>query len=165
MPTKLSQAIWNARRQTHLTQASLGQRVGVKASTILRWEAGRSRPPARRRPALVSAITALDANAGARLLAALNADAGLAAPEPPPRVARVDAAIAAPAGPATSPAASPPAARSTLELLVYRMADELDLPPRRMRGALTRWLRSVRAAGLSFEQAERELGAWLARVA
>jgi hypothetical protein len=133
--------------------------VGVKASAILRWEAGRSKPPPRRRPALVSAITALDPKVGAYLLAALNADAGIVAPGPPQL-----APAAGAAGPPTTAHASTLAAqRSTVELLVYRMADELDLPPRRMRGALTRWLRSLRATGLSFEQTERELEAWLQR--
>ncbi len=153
MPSKLAQAIRAARLQVRLTQGQLGKRVGVKASAVQRWEAGRSKPPARRRPALENAITAFDPGAGAHLRAALYADSGIAVPD--------TAAGSEPA--ALAPLETAPGERSTLELLVYRMADELDLPPRRMRGALARLLRGWRAAGLSFEQAERELEAWLQR--
>lgn len=104
-------------------------------------------------------IAALDAQAGARLQAALNADAGVLAPATavPARDAEVAGAVRAPVQPGAELAGE----RSTVELLVYRMADELDLSPRRMRGAFVRLLRSLRATGLSFERAERELEAWL----
>lgn len=155
MVTRLSQAIRAARLATRLTQKQLAARVGVKAAAVQRWEAGRNKPPPRRRPALAQAIAALDARVGARLQAALNADAGLVAPE----VALPTAAPAAVSS-ATAPGPALPASaqQSSVELLVYRMADELDLPPRRMRGALLRLLRRLRAAGASLEDVERELG-------
>lgn len=53
----------------------------------------------------------------------------------------------------------------SLEILVFRMADELDLPPRRVRGACARLLRSLRAANLTVERAEKELEEWMNRVA
>lgn len=166
MATRLGQAIRAARLESRQTQQELGKRLGVKASAVQRWEAGRSKPPPRKRRALPAAIAALNAKAGARLQAMLEADAGIVAPA---GAATTTAAMgvamaAAPPQPHAAtglPGPSPPAAeRSALELLVYRMADDLDLPPRRMRGALTRLLRSVRANGLSLEQLERELAAW-----
>jgi hypothetical protein len=54
---------------------------------------------------------------------------------------------------------------TSLELLLFRMADELDLAPRRIRGAFARLLRSMRAANLSLERAEKELEEWMERMA
>lgn len=162
--TRLSQAIRAARLATHLTQKQLAARIGVKATAVQRWEAGRNKPPPRRRPVLASAIAALDPKVGARLQAALSLDAGIVAGElpgvDPPEAPRPSATPPARA-PITSSASAQP---NPVELIVYRMADELDLPPRRMRGALTRCLRSLRATGLSLEQTERALEAWLANV-
>lgn len=52
---------------------------------------------------------------------------------------------------------------ATLELAVFGMADELDLPARRIRGALARLLKRLESAKLSLEGTQRQLEAWIAK--
>jgi transcriptional regulator with XRE-family HTH domain len=143
-------ALFKARHAAHLTQEQLGRRLGLKGSAIYRWECGHSEPAPRHRRALVLALRTADPGMAAQLDAALELhDGGNAAPAL--TLAEARAALAGSGG--------------SLEILVFRMANELDLPPRRVRGACARLLRSLRAAHLTVERAEKELEEWMNRVA
>jgi hypothetical protein len=59
--------------------------------------------------------------------------------------------------------ASPPIIeRAAFELAVFALADDLDLPPRRVRGSLARLLRRLRTANVTLDAAERLLEEWIA---
>jgi hypothetical protein len=51
-----------------------------------------------------------------------------------------------------------------LQLAVFRMADELDLPPRRLRGPLLRLLKRLRTAELSVEATNALIQQWVREV-
>ncbi len=147
MRSKVAQSIRNARRAAGLTQTQLGQRLGLKTSAVYRWEADTSVPTKHHRRALVTAFNAIDPAAAAALQATLASE-----------VEGADAGAA-------SVAELPPAGingRASLELAVFAMADELDLPPRRVRGSLVRLLERLREANFTLETAQGQLGAWSA---
>jgi transcriptional regulator with XRE-family HTH domain len=146
MSSKLAPAIRTARRAAGLTQQELGMRLGLKGRAVYRWERDASAPAKARRKALVGAIEAVNRDAAAQLAAAFAeaiAPAAAAAPAPPPTPAPLSGPLA-------------------LELAIFSMADELDLPPRRLRAALMKLLERMRQANISFEVCERQLAAWSA---
>jgi transcriptional regulator with XRE-family HTH domain len=144
----LAQALREARQTTGLTQEQLGKHLGLKGRAIYRWERDESRPNRANQQRVLALITSLHQPAAAKLSAAM-ADHASISP------------IVAPSAPAPLAAASA-APRSVVEHSVFSMADELDLPARRVRGALSRWLRRVREAELTLDVAQRELDSWIA---
>jgi transcriptional regulator with XRE-family HTH domain len=143
MRSKLAQTIRNARRTAGLTQQQLGMRLGLTGRAVSRWERSDSAPTQRHRAALVMAIKAVDVSAAASLAAALSGETVV--------------------DPASAPVRSQPAvdAASALEHAIYAMADELDLPARRIRGALARLLQRLRRTDMSLETTERLLESWI----
>jgi transcriptional regulator with XRE-family HTH domain len=140
----LARAIRSARLSVRLTQEALGARVGVKSRAVYRWEAGRALPRPRQRSRLVTALAQYDARAAESLAHAFAAHASGLAELPP------------------APPPPPPPSPQQLELAVFAMADELDLPPRRLRRALTQLFARARAAGYQLADAERDLTARVA---
>jgi transcriptional regulator with XRE-family HTH domain len=146
--SKLADAIVRARRTAGLTQEELGRRVGLKGRAVNRWERDTSAPTKRNRAALVTAFTALSPEIGAWFAQAIaGATEG---PKPAP----------APAATATPAAAS---ASDALERAVFAFADELDLPPRRARGALKRLVARLSAANLSVDAVQSLIEEWIER--
>lgn len=144
MLSKLAQSIRTARIAAGLTQKQLGMRLGLKGRAVYRWERDDSAPTKRNQRALVTAIRAVNMQAASALAAAITTGG---APPPP-------APVAAPPAAPTGPVA--------LELAIFHAADELDLPPRRIRGALARLLKRMRAAGFTLETAQQQLDVWIA---
>jgi transcriptional regulator with XRE-family HTH domain len=134
----------SARRSAGLTQTALAKRLGLKPRTISRWERASSAPNQRHLRELANAIEAVRPGAAAALQATLAAGRPTAAPAAP-----------APAEPVRYPAG--------LEYAVLRMADELDLPPRRVRRPLVRLLQRAAECGFDLETAKAYVDAWVAR--
>jgi transcriptional regulator with XRE-family HTH domain len=149
MPVKFGQSIRGARRAAGLTQAQLGMRVGLKGRAISRWDRDDNTPTRRNRKALVTAINAVNQDAGAKLAAAIASD------EPPTKTA---AAV-----PAAQPIVPPISGAVLFEHAIFGMADELDLPPRRIRGALVRLLKRLGEQDVSLDMALRQLETWIMR--
>jgi transcriptional regulator with XRE-family HTH domain len=160
MPSTLARAIRKARLATGLNQEALGRRIGLQGRTLSRWECDTSTPSKAHRRALVTAVHVLDQNAAAALAAVFASDAkeSPGAPVPAPAPAAPAPVPAAPAPAPVAPAASPKVA---LELAVFAMADELDLPPRRVRNSLARLVKRWRETNLTLEAAQRELEQWI----
>jgi len=144
MRQKFGLLIRNARSAAGLTQEQLGKRLGMKGRAVYRWENDESSPTPTHRRELINAIQAVRPAAATTLLEAWV--------KPKKTIESV---------PLTTPATSP---RELLELAVLRMADELDLPARRLRRPLLRLLSRARAANFTIETAEREIEAWIAEV-
>ena len=145
--SKLASAILHARRAAGLTQEQLGRRIGLKGRAVHRWERDLSEPTKRNRAALVTALTAAKPEIGAWFAHAMAS------------------ATEAPKEPAAAVPAAPPApsAADVLERAVFGLADELDLPPRRARGALKRLVTRLREAQLSLDAVQGLLEGWIAR--
>ncbi len=164
---QLGASIVEARRAAGLAQETLGQRLGLQGRAIVRWERNETAPNDRHRRALIREIHLLNPQAGLALQAAVSAKTGKAytvASEP------VDAEPSiSPAQNDNSKSQSPflvPAPKTTetaqtvldvLEFGVLKMADELDVAPRRVRRALSRLLERLREANVTLEPLQREL--------
>jgi transcriptional regulator with XRE-family HTH domain len=140
--SKLAQSIRWARRSAGLTQEQLGRRVGLKGRAVFRWEGDQAVPSKKNRIALVTALRAVNPEVAARLEQAIIVDG-------------------------TQPAAAAPAPSAVDEIAVvehavFTMADELDLPPRRVRHALRRLVKRLRADKLTLDATERRLEEWIA---
>ena len=61
-----------------------------------------------------------------------------------------------------APAPPPVDELAVVEHAVYAMADELDLPPRRVRHALRRVIKRLRADKLTLDTTENRLDEWIA---
>jgi len=146
MASTLARAILTARRAAELTQHELALRLGLKAHAIGRWEQGHNIPRRRNQQALIAAIRARNPAAADALAARLSGEAPSASVAPQP----------------VSPPRQDP--NVTLELAVFRMADELDIAPRRLRGPLLRWLRRVRATDLGLDDVQAWVEQWVERV-
>ncbi|HYQ17660.1 MAG TPA: hypothetical protein VEQ58_17930 [Polyangiaceae bacterium] len=150
MQSTLSQAIRAARVASGLTQEQLGRSVGLAGRAVYRWECDHSAPRRRHRRGLVNAISAANPAAAAALAAAFANDT---------KQARRAAAAAAQL--AALPAAPPPVdTRLVLQLAVFALADELDVPPRRLRGALVKLLARLLDAGIALDTAQQLLREW-----
>jgi transcriptional regulator with XRE-family HTH domain len=143
MLSPLAQAIRKARRSCGLTQAQLAARLELKARSVLRWENDRGAPTRRHQRALLQIIAEVNKPAADKLSENL---VNHGKPPPPP-------AAPAPSAPAVDP-------RAYLEHAVFTMADELDMPPRRVRGSLVRFLRSVGATSLTLQSTREYLELW-----
>ena len=148
MRAKLGSFIREARREAGLTQEHLGCRLGLKGRAIYRWERDEAAPTGRHRRALIQEVQAVNPEAATKLKAALAVEQGGAGTR---------ASAAAPSLPQPASPLPTRGACEELELAVLKMADELDLPARRVRRSLARLLDRMRASNLSFEVAQREL--------
>lgn len=136
----LAQSIRWARHSAGLTQEQLGLRLGLKGRAVVRWERDYAVPSKKHREALVNALRAVKPEAAAHLEKAIAIDGGqhiAAAPAPPP----IDEV-------------------AVLESAVFTMADELDLPPRRVRQALQRAVKRLRAEKMTMDATEKRLEEW-----
>jgi transcriptional regulator with XRE-family HTH domain len=149
MRKKLGQAIREARLTARLTQEQLGRRLGLKGRAVYRWENNDSAPTRRHERELVLALRAVSPAAAASLQAAFAAAR--------PEVTSPSAATPAPqtAAPSITPG-------EAFALAFFRMADELDLAPRRLRRPLARVLERIGGAGFTLETAQRMLAGWIA---
>jgi transcriptional regulator with XRE-family HTH domain len=147
MDRKLGRAILAARRATRLTQQELGERVGVHAHTVRRWEWEEASPTRGNRSALIDAISALNPAASGRLAQAFGAE-------------ELDVA-SADARDASTDRAMPVAAEShallSVDATLLKMADDFDAAPRRVRSAILELLKRMRTANLSIETLEQQL--------
>jgi len=139
--SKLAQSIRWARRSAGLTQVQLGKRLGLEGRAVYRWERDQAVPSKRNRAALVTALRAVNVEVATWLERAMATDGNqpAAAPAPPP----VDEV-------------------AVVEHAVFTMADELDLPPRRVRHALRRLVRRLRENQVTLEVTEKRLDEWIA---
>lgn len=158
--------IRRARVALELTQAQLGRRMGMVGGgqAICRWEGNHSRPRPRQREALLAAMGALNPAVAAQLAAVFAAKSGPPG-EPSTGGARVTGtrrAATANESPAPSPSAQP-AADIALELALLRMADELDVPARRLRVSALNFLEALRAARIGIDDIHVHLAEWTAR--
>jgi hypothetical protein len=118
---------------------------------VYRWETNESAPTRRHQRALVVAIQAVRPGAEAPLVAAF------AALRTKPG--------SAPAATTPQPLpASPTQAADVLELAVLRLADELDLPARRLRRPLLRLLARLREGKLTLETTEQHIERWVSEL-
>lgn len=142
----LAQAIRAARLASGLTQEQLGRRLGLKGRAVYRWERDDSAPRGRHRRELVTAISAVNQAAATALATVFASEAKgrrgepQGAPTPPP----------APVPPVIDP-------KLTLELAVFTMADDLDVPARRLRAGLIRLVTRMREASISLDLLQRHL--------
>ena len=150
-----------------MTQESLGKRLGLKGRAIYRWERNETAPTGRHRPALIREIHLLSAEAGLKLQTALTTLTGESytfvsdpANEGSPKQSPE---LGVPATPVT---ASPQqreviepkqATRNQLKLAMLKMADELDVSPRQVRRALSRFLERLPGANLTLESIRIEV--------
>lgn len=145
----LAAALREARHQVDLTQEEFGKKIGLKDRAVYRWERGESKPSPLNRRMLLNLIGPMNQQAAAKLKEAFAAFDKSSAVEAPPLPAPAAAVV-----PVTVP-------RALLEQSVFAMADELDLAPRRVRGALSRWLRRVGEANPAFDAIRSELDEWI----
>jgi len=142
--SKLARAVHDARVACGLTQDQLAQYLRLKARAVSRWELARAAPTKANRRAIVATLKMLNPTVGAQFEESLVElyQKPEATPAPPP--------------------VPPPDPRVSFELAIFAMADELDLPPRRIRGALVRLLKRLQNTGYSLETAEKQVQAWIA---
>jgi len=145
MASKLGPLIRGARRAIGLTQEQLGRRLGLKGRAVYRWERGDAVPTKHHQQALMTAIQAVNPDIATWLSAQMARAAG--GPENATPAERAD--------PPIDDAA-------VLRHVVFVMADDLDLPPRRVRGSLKRAFKRLRETKLGMDTAERRLDEWIA---
>jgi transcriptional regulator with XRE-family HTH domain len=150
MVQKLGHSIRKARRAANLTQDQLGRRLGILGRTIHRWETNQSVPTRRHQRDMLAVLRTYDAAAATALQAAIEAARQ--------GKATGDTTVAVVA----SPAPTPVNPSEPFELAVLRMADELDLPPRRLRRPLARLFERLRGTDSSLETAQQQLERWIA---
>ena len=146
MHSPLAQAIRTARLASGLTQDQLGTRLGLKGRAVSRWELDTSAPRRRHRRELVAVISASNQAAAATLAAVIASETkrGRRAPTAPPT---------------PTPEPPPPAINPQvqLDLAVFAMADELDVPAGRLRAALIKLLKRMRETNLTLDAAQLQL--------
>lgn len=141
MERKLGKAIWAARKAAKLSQKELSERLGIRAQTIRRWEWEDTFPSPTKRAALVEEILSVNPEAARKLARALDIE--------PNR---------APAGADVAQSASTSANGSlTIDFAIFKMSDDLDATPRRVRSSVLELVKRLRAANLSMEEVERHL--------
>jgi transcriptional regulator with XRE-family HTH domain len=144
MRSTLAQAIRTARLASGLTQEQLGRRLGLKGRAVYRWERDASTPRRRHRGELVTAINAVNQAAATTLATVFASDVQ----------GRRGAALAAPTPTPAPPVIDP---KLTLELAVFAMADDLDVPARRLRRGLIRLVKRMRGAGITLDAVQLHL--------
>jgi transcriptional regulator with XRE-family HTH domain len=148
MRQKLGQSIRSARRAAGFTQLQLGMRLGLKGRAVYRWENNGSAPTKRHQREMLAVIGAVNSGAASTLAAAF-------------ATVRQGTALAKPE-PAAAPAVAAPNPLEAFELAIFRLADDLDLPPRRLRRPLARLCERLRAANFTLEAAQRQVESWIA---
>jgi transcriptional regulator with XRE-family HTH domain len=142
----LAQALREARQTVGLTQEELGRQLGLNGRAIYRWERDETAPSDLNLRRVVQVIAALHEAAGSKLSAAIANQAAPSASDAPPT--------------SPLPAVSTAQSRALIERGVFNMADELDVAPRRVRSALSHWLRRVREANLALDVVQHEIDTW-----
>src|SRR5688572_5424062 len=120
------------RRSLRMKQAELGERLGVSAETISRWERRRRIPGARERPDLLRRLSLLSPEWAAKAASAMGTTleaAGAAGPVVVSVVAR----------------------RHSLEAAICAAAEALDMSPRLVRPAVAALLARLSEAQLSID--------------
>ena len=144
---RLGQAIRKARLAASLTQAELGQKLGLQGHTVHRWETNQSAPTPRHESEMVMKVHNVDAATALQVV--FDAARSKAAPEVAAQVTK-------------QPAPPPIQASGTFELAVFGLADDLDLPPRRVRRPLLRLVERLRVAHIPLDVAQQQLESWIA---
>ena len=169
LPTrlKLGDSIREARRAVGLTQDSLGQRLGLKGRAIYRWERNETAPTGRHRPALIRAIHSLNAQAGLKLQTALTTLTGKSYTVVSCPAIEESTKQSPELGVPATPVTALPQQREVfeakqgmsdqLELAILKMADELDVSPRQVRRALSRFLERLPGANITLESIRVEV--------
>ena len=139
----ISRAIRTARRECDLTQDQLARRLGVKGRALSRWELGHCKPSKRHRAELLTAFQHVDPEWASWLANMMGS------------LAQVGGATQATSE--AHPSAPEVDSRAVVELAVFTLADELDLPARRVRGPLAKLLVRLRQASLTLDGASRAL--------
>ena len=172
----LGASIAEARALAGLRQEILGQRLGLQGRAIDRWERNETAPSDRHRRTLIRAIYLVNPQAGLALQAAFTAKTGkpyavVSEPmveEPPMGSTPNDDSKSQ-----TPNFASAPKIREAtepiqpvldiIEFAALKMADELDVSPRRVRRALSRLFERLRDANVTLDTVQVELNQVLAR--
>jgi transcriptional regulator with XRE-family HTH domain len=129
-----------ARRFLNLEQAQLGEQIGVRGRTISRWESGLWMPMRGYHAGILEAFASV----------------------PPPLLRELTTLLVGvdpgdPASAAASAKATVADARATMEALVFRVAEDLDIGPRGVRTAIATVLEALDQAGLSIRAAREAL--------
>jgi DNA-binding XRE family transcriptional regulator len=123
-----------ARKHLDLSQAELAARFGVERHSVSRWEKAGTLPPDRVKAQVVKRLG-----------------------DVPPAIVRE---IAAALGAAPSPAVAPSVDhRATVDMIVYRVADQLDMTARSVRATLLRALTEMDRSGVPITEALPALAA------
>ena len=162
---KLGASIRKARRAAGLTQEALGRRLGLKGRAIYRWERNDAAPNGHHRRALIREIYLFSTAAGLQLQAAISELTGKqytvvgasSNQEPAPPTPRDTSTSPFIAAPQLQPSAATQPANDLLDVAILKMADELDIAPRRARRALSRLLQRLRSANFQLGTLEVEL--------
>ncbi|MFO0548290.1 MAG: helix-turn-helix transcriptional regulator [Polyangiaceae bacterium] len=161
--SQLGEALRRARQATGLTQQAFGRSLQLSGRAVYRWERNASRPSSWARRRILELLGHKNQAAAAELAAAF-ARARSFVPVPPAAPAPAPPPQAPVVPPAPPPPVAPPVPpdliASAVEVAVLRAADELDISPRRLRGALARLCRRLAEAGYSLERAATELEGW-----
>ena len=141
MANSLGRAIRTTRIACGLTQDQLGIRLGLrgKGQAVFRWEGGAISPRRRNLNNLIAVFKAANPQAAAAFVELVRPSK----PAAPP------------------PAPAPLTGAAALERAVYLAADELDLPARKVRAALLRLVKRLRAGQVTLEQSQPLLEAWV----
>jgi transcriptional regulator with XRE-family HTH domain len=122
------------RRSLHLTQAQLGERLGVSGETVYRWERRKRSPGPREVPDLIRRLSLLSPELAAKAAAAMGTTLEAAGAAPPAPVSVV-------------------AQRHSLEAAICAAAEALDMSPRLVRPAAAALLARLAEARLSIDEA------------
>ena len=146
LPPEIPRAIRKARVAAGLTQQHLGRYLALKGRAVSRWELAQGLPAKHNRADLVRVIGTRHPGAALELATVFATHLGDAPPPAPPASARVPTEAAS---------------RDTFDLAVLRLADELDLPARRLRRPLARLFDRIAAAQLDLDGAREHLKRWI----
>ena len=130
---KFGVALLALRESLGLAQEAFGSRIGVSRRTLTRWEAHGELPPVAQRKHIATAFPEAPAELRAALVASLDLGGDF------------EAMVAGPGSLEPAPDA--------LDSALLAMAEQLDMGPGRLRGALLGFLRRVQESGLPIEAA------------
>jgi len=174
---RLGTPIRDARRAAKLTQDELGRRLGLKGRAIYRWERNETAPSNTHRRALVREVNLFNPEAALKLQSVFSERTGktynviaTGAPQasvPQKPIYKTSTLSNSPyldelpwSG-AVSVSAQPTS--DVLDVALLKLADELDVPPRRARRALGRMLERLQNSKFRLESIQWELERLLAR--
>jgi hypothetical protein len=143
---RLAVVLAEARRQLRLEQGELGAKIGVQARSISRWETGLWVPLGRNHAAILKAFAEVPPPL-LRELTTLLVGVDPGERNPKPSLASVEVKE----GPTVADA------RATMESLVFKVAEDLDIGPRGVRTAIATVLDGIERAGLSLAVARDAL--------